>query len=106
MTAHRRHMHGTEPAIDWSRLLVSHTLHQPQLYDMIFQRTTKQCPCPFLGCPGYYRTWNGLHCNFNRYWGDQIRILEEHLNPLPRCEPYESQVPEGRLSNRYYMSEK
>ena len=31
MTKHRRRMQGTEPAIDWSRLPVRHTVHQPQV---------------------------------------------------------------------------
>ena len=31
MMAHRRRMHGTEPAIDWSWLPVSQTVHQPQV---------------------------------------------------------------------------
>ena len=35
-----------------------------------------------------------------------IRILEEHLNPLPWCERCGSQVPTGRLNNRPYVSEK
>ena len=38
--------------------------------------------------------------------GDRIRILEKQLKTLPRCERCGSQVPEGRLDNRNYASEK
>ena len=44
MTARIRHKHRTEPAIDWIRLLVSQTEHQPQVYDVIFLRSTNQVP--------------------------------------------------------------
>ena len=42
MTEHRCRMHGTEPAIDWSWLPVSQTVHQSQVYDVIFPRSTKR----------------------------------------------------------------
>ena len=42
MTAHRRRVHGTEPAIDWSLLTVIQTEHQPEVYNVIFPRLTKQ----------------------------------------------------------------
>ena len=32
--------------------------------------------------------------------------LEEHLNPLPKCERYGRQVPLGRLNTCHYASEK
>ena len=100
-------MHRTKPAINWSRLPVSQTLHQPQVYGVRFLQTTKQCPCPFPGCPGYSRTWNGLRYHFNRqHWGGRIRILEDHPKPLPRCERCRIQVPAGRLIKRHYMSYK
>ena len=41
MMAHRRRSHGTEPAIDWSCLPISQTVHQPQVYDVSFLLTTK-----------------------------------------------------------------
>ena len=45
--------------------------------------------------------------HFNRQnWGDRIRILEYHSNPLPIYEKYGSQVPVGRLNKRHYMPEK
>ena len=44
MTEHRRCMHGNEPAIDWSRLPVSHTVQQLQVYDVSFPRKKKRCP--------------------------------------------------------------
>ena len=40
--AHRRRMHRTESTIDLSRVLVSQMEHQPQVYDVIFLRSTKQ----------------------------------------------------------------
>ena len=61
---HCRRMHGTEPAIDGSRLPFIQTVHQPQVYDVSFPRTTEQCPFP--GCQGSSRTWNGLRSHFNR----------------------------------------
>ena len=74
---------------------------------MSFPRTTKQCPFPFPGFLVSSRTWNCIQSHFNRqYWGDRIRILQDNPNPLPRCESCRSQVPEGRLSNRHYMSNK
>ena len=97
MTAHRRHMHRTEPAIDWSRLPVRQIVHQPQVYDVIFPWEEKQCPCPFPRCLGSSHTWNGLRLHFKRNnWGDRIRILEEQRNPLPRWELCRIQVQEGR----------
>ena len=36
MTAHRRRMHGTEPAINCICLPVSQTVHQPQVYNVRF----------------------------------------------------------------------
>ena len=36
ITAHRQRMYGKEPAIEWSRLPVSQTEHQPQVYDVRF----------------------------------------------------------------------
>ena len=33
-------------------------------------------------------------------------ILEEHPNPLPRCERCRSQVPAGRLNTHHYTSYK
>ena len=103
MTPYHRCMHRTEPAIDWSRLPVSQTVHQPQVYNMRFPHKTKLCPCPFPRFLGLSRTWNVLSSQFNRQkWGDMIRILEEHLNPLPRCEQCGIQVPEGSLNNRHY----
>ena len=95
MTAHHQRMHGTEPTIDWSWLLVSHTEHQPQVYDQ------------FPGSLGSSHKWNGLRLNFIRQnWGDRIRILEEHPNPLPRCKRCGSQVPAGRLNTCHYASNK
>ena len=41
MTAHRRCMHGTDPVINWIRLPVSQTEHQPQVYNVIFLWLTK-----------------------------------------------------------------
>ena len=38
---HRR-MYGTEPPINWSRLPVSHQVHQPQVYNMRFPLMPKQ----------------------------------------------------------------
>ena len=92
--AHRLCIHGMEPSIDWNRLPVSQTEQHPQVYDVSLLRTTKRCPCPFPGCPGYSRTWNGLRLHFiSQNWGGSIRILEEHPNPLPKCEFCGIQVP-------------
>ena len=103
MTAYRFRIHGTNPAIDWSWLPVSQTLYQPQVYNVSFPLMTKRCPLPFPVCPGYSHTWNGLCYHFNRqHWGDRFRILEEHPNPLPRCERCRSQVPMGRLNICHY----
>ena len=44
------------------------------------------------------------HKGTMQHWGDRIRILEEHPNPLPRCEHCGSQVLAGRLLNRHYTS--
>ena len=86
-------MHGTEPTIDWSWLLVSHTEHQHQVYDQ------------FPGSLGSSHKWNGLRLNFIRQnWGDRIRILEEHPNPLPMYGRSGIQVPVGRLNTRNYAS--
>ena len=50
---------------------------------------------------------NGLRYHFNmQHWGDMIMILEYPPIPLPRCEICRSQVPEGRLNNRHYASDK
>ena len=69
--------------------------------------STKQCPCPFTGCPGSSQMWNGLGLHFSsQHRGDRSRILEEYLNPLSRCERCGSQVPEGRLNTCHYTSEK
>ena len=85
--AHRRHMHSTELAINWSWLTVIQTVHQPQIYNVSFPQSTKQCPYPFPGCHGSSHKWNGLLLHFNsQHWGDRIRILEDHPNPLPRYE--------------------
>ena len=93
-------MHETNPTIDWSRLPVIQTVHQPQVYDVRFLQTTKQCPCPFPGCPGSSRTRNGLCSYFNRqHWGGRIGILEEHPNPLPKCKSCGIQVPVGGSVN-------
>ena len=48
MMAHRQHMHGTEPAIDWSRLPVSQTEHRHQVYDVRFcvQPSDEPAPSP------------------------------------------------------------
>ena len=101
MTAHRRHMHGKEPAIDWDRLPVCQTEHHPYVYNVRFTRLTKRCPSPFPCCPGSVSTWNGLHSHFNSHkWGDSIRTLEEHPNPLPMCEGCGRQVPGGRPNTR------
>ena len=87
MMEHHHRMHGTEPAIDWSRLPASQTVQQPQVYDVRLPWTTQRCPCPFPGCLVYSHTWNGLYYHFNRkQWGDRISILEDHPNPIPRCE--------------------
>ena len=50
MTAHYRHMHRTEQAIDWNCLPVSQTKQHPQVYDMSFPRSINRCPYPFPGC--------------------------------------------------------
>ena len=42
MTAHCRCMHGTKPAINWSWLPFSKTVHQPQVYDVRFPQSTKR----------------------------------------------------------------
>ena len=107
MTAHHRRMHGNDPTIDWIQMLVSQTVNQSQVYYVSFLWTTKRCPCPFPGCPVSSRTWNFLRSHFNKqHWRDMIRILDEHPNPLPRCEQCRSQVLTGRLNNRHYTSEK
>ena len=69
-TAHRRRMHSTDPAINWSWLPVSQTVHQPQLYNVSFPRATKRYPRPFPGCSGSYHIWNLFHLHFNgQHWG-------------------------------------
>ena len=87
MIAHRSRMHGVEPEIDWNRVPASQTEHHPQVYDVSFPRTEKQCPRPFPECLGYSRTCTNLQNNFrSQQWGDIIRILEEHPTPFPKCE--------------------
>ena len=74
---------------------------------MIFPWSTKLCPCPFPGCLGSSHTCNGFHLHFrSRYWDYRISILEEHPNPIPRYERCGIQVPEGRINNRHYVSDK
>ena len=76
MTAHRRRMHGTELEIDWSQLPVSQTEHQPQVYNLRFLQSTKRCPCPFPGFPGFYHMWNGLRLKFiSQHRGGRLKIL-------------------------------
>ena len=107
MTAHHHCMHGTVPVIDWGRLPVIQTVHQPHVYNVSSPRTTKRCPCPFPGYPGSSTTCNGLQFHFNmQHWGYRIMILEEHPNPLPRRDQCGIQVPSGRLNNCHYASEK
>ena len=107
MTEHRWRMNRTEPAINWSRLPIIQTEHQPQVYDMSFPRSTKWCPCPFPGCPWSSHTWNGLRLHSSiHHWGYRIRILEEHPNPFPRFEICRSQVPEGTLNTCHCALEK
>ena len=99
-------MHRMEPAIDCNWLPVSQTEHHLQIYDVSFPQMTKRCPCPFPGCLGSSRTWNGLSSQFSsQHWGDSIGILEEHPNSLPKCKHCSSQVPLGRLNTRHYVSE-
>ena len=106
MTAHRRFMHGTELAINWNRLPVNQTEHHLQVDNMRFPRMTKRCPFSFPGCSGSSHTWNGLISHFiKQHWGGIIRILEEHPNPLPKCELCGIQVPLGRLNTRNYVLE-
>ena len=38
-------------------------------------------------------------------WGNSIRILEDHPNPLPRCERCGSQVTMLQINNRPYLLE-
>ena len=91
MMAHRQHMHRTEPAIDWIRLPVIQTEHLPQVYVVSFPQSTKRLPCPFPGCLVSSHMWNGLRSHFIiQHWGDRIRNLEEHPNPLPSCKHYGS----------------
>ena len=100
-------MHSTEPVIDWIRLPVSQTEHQPLVYDVSFLRSTKRFPCPFPGFLGSSHTCNGLRLHFiSQHLGDRIRILEEHPNPLPLCERCGSQVPAGSLNTCHYAWEK
>ena len=107
MTAHRQRMHGTEPTIDWSRLLVSHMEHQPQVHNVRFSRSTKQYPCSFPRFPWSYHTWNGLRSHFIcHYCGDRIRVLEEHPNRLPMYECCKIQLPAGRISTCRSASDK
>ena len=107
MMEHRQRMHGTEPAINWSRLPVSQTDHQPQVYDVIFPRLTKWFPWPFPGLPGSSRMCNGLRSYFNsQNWGGSIRIMEEHPNSLPKCDQCRSQVVAGILNTCHYSLEK
>ena len=107
MASQRQCMHVTEPKIDLSWLPFSQALHQPQVYDVRFPRKTTRCPCPFPGCLGSSHAYNVLRYRFNRHhWGDRIRILEEHPNPLSRCEQCRSQVPGGKLNNRHYTLDK
>ena len=64
-----------EPEIDCKRLSVSQTEHIPQVFDVIFLKGTSQCPCPFPGCPGSLRNYNGLRNHFNGHnLGDSLWI--------------------------------
>ena len=73
---------------------------------MRFPRLTKQYPFPIPGCPGSSRLWNGLRLHFSiQNWGYSIRILEEQLNPLPKCERCGSQVPAVSLNTQHYATE-
>ena len=82
-------------------LVLDDTVHLS--HNARFPRSTKWCPCPLPGCPGSSSTWNGLRLHFSRrQWGNMIRILEEHLNLLPKCEHCGSQFPEGRLNPCQY----
>ena len=40
--AHRQRMNGTDPEIDWSRLLISQTEQIPQVFDMMFLKGKSQ----------------------------------------------------------------
>ena len=107
MTAQRRCMHGTEPYIDWNRLPVSQTEYIPQVFEIGFPKGTSQCPCPFPGCPWLSWNCNGLRNHFNcQYWGESLRVLEEHPTLFLKCERCGSQVPPWSLRNQNYESNK
>ena len=103
MTAHQRRLHGTEPAIDWDWLPVTHTYHLPQVFEVRFPRVTTKCQLPFPGCSGFFCTWRGLRNHFNRqHWRYSLLILEEHPSYFPHCEQCGRQMPPWLINNWNY----
>ena len=99
MTEHHHCMHGTEPAIDWSRLAVSQMEHQPQVYDVGLYGQLSNALSPYPGPQDSPAHGISCACTLSTSsGGGRIRILEEHPNPLPKCKRCGSQVPEARLN--------
>ena len=105
--SHCRAHDGTPPPHAWNwyrnrlELADGHTYSEPTPGRRCeIPAEDKSMTCPFPGCLGSSHTWNSLiyHLKIN-HWEDRTRILEEHPNPLPRCE-------QCRSHNRHYALEK
>ena len=52
LRSHRRRLHGTNPEINWYRMLIIHTKHLSQVYEVIFTRISASVSDPSQGDPG------------------------------------------------------
>ena len=103
MKAHHQWIHGTDPDIDWDRLLVSQHKNLPQVYEVSFPNTTSKCHRPLPGRLWWFSTRSGLTNHFNRtQWRDSIQILEDHPTPYPHWKRCGRQVTSWILKNQHY----
>ena len=87
ITYHIHRINGTEPEIDWDRILVSQHNHIHQVYGVRLPKDTDNYKSSFQGCPWSSLTISGLWKKFNRmHWRESIQILEEHPTLCLHCE--------------------
>ena len=104
MMVHRRHLHGTDTAIDWDQLPVSQTELLPQVFEVSFPMVPDKCQYPSQGAKGFLIHGESFKKIDWYNWRDSILIMKEDSSPFTKCDHCGRQVPPWLINNWHYTT--
>ena len=70
----------------------------PTIYVVSFPRVLQEVKCPVTGCPEVAHSAGRIHKHFiYRHFQSKVVVVQDRVEPLPRCDLCRIQIPLGRL---------